>query len=274
MMTWQELEKIFNRALRLSFSKRKFALVFPVLALCGLFAVICKALSQGAGQWIQMSLGFLPIFLCAGLLLGVGIVLIRIYHHEVKDFPLQYLETIKKSFPLFMGIPYFAVPIIFAYLVLWMFLGVFYLLRAIPGIGSTLGSILSFGPFLLVFGSLLLSLLSLITLFFLTPAASLRSHLKPQLAVEIWQKLKENPFLCFIMPLIALFPILLVTGFLSLAAVVTHIMYIDSTHGLSIILKWLFMMVPFSAVLTPAVIFFFHFSAETHSLMHKQTQTQ
>ncbi len=271
-MTALELEKIFNRSISHCFSKRKWFLVFPVLALCGLLTVICRVISHGAGQWMQMSLAFLPIFLCGGLLLGVGLVLTRIYHNEVKGITMPYFQVIKAAKKLFLGIPHLAVPLIFSYLVLWMVLGVFYLLRSIPHIGPFMSSFLSFGPFLLVLGSLVLGFLSLVTLFYLTPAAALKSELRPQLAEEVFRGLGQNPFVSFVLLLIGLLPLLLVVGVLSLAAVVTQILYIETTHGLTIALKWFFIMLPFCALLTPAVVFFFNFSAESYALIYKRLQ--
>jgi len=268
-MTWIQLEKIFNRALMHTFSKRKFFLVFPVMALCGFLAVICRVISQGVSQWMAMSTAFLPVFLCAGLLLAVGIVLTRIYHDEVKGVKYQYLKVIMGAKDLFMGIPYLAVPLIFAYLILWMFLGVFYLFRAIPHVGAFISSILAFGPFLLVLGSLALGVLSLLILFYVTPAASFKSELKADLAEAVFKDLKINPFLSFVLPLIALLPLFLVAGVLSFAAALTHILYIDATGGLSMLFKWFVMMLPFCALLTPSVIFFFNFSAESYALMRK-----
>lgn len=273
-MTWQELEKIFNRALSHSFTKEKFLLVFPVLALCGLLAVICRTISFGVSQWMMMSTAFLPIFLCAALLLAVGIVLIRIYHHEVKELPVQYLKTIRDAKELYLGIPYLAVPLIFAYLVLWMFLGIFYLFRAIPHAGPFISSVLSVGPFLLVVGSLALGVLSLLTLFYVTPAAALTSDLRPQVAERVFRELKENPFLSLVMPIISLVPLLLIVGILSLAAVVTQILYSEAVGGLSIALKWFFMMLPFCALLTPAVIFFFNFSAEIYAYKRRVSSSR
>ncbi|MES2123025.1 MAG: hypothetical protein V4492_09700, partial [Chlamydiota bacterium] len=37
-------------------------------------------------------------------------------------------------------------------------------------------------------------------------------------------------------------------------------------------LQWFFIMLPFSALLTPALIFFFNFAAESHVLMLKKMQ--
>jgi hypothetical protein len=268
-MTWNQIEKIFNRALSLSFSKRKFFLVFPVLALGGALAAICRYISFGVSQWVLLSTAFLPVFLCAGLLLAVGIVLTRIYHDEVKEIPYQYLQVIKGAKNLFMGIPYLAVPLIFAYLVLWMCLGVFYLLRAIPHAGPFISSLLAFGPFLLVLGSLALGVLSLLIVFFVAPAAAFREELKADLAEEVLADLRRNPFLSFVLPLIALLPLLLVVGVLSLAAALTHLLYIGEAGAFSMLVKWFFMMLPFCGLLTPAVVFFFNFSAESYALMRK-----
>jgi len=112
-MNFKDVENIFNRSLLHTFSKRKCLMVFPILAFCGLLIVICRGLAHGASQWIQMTLTFLPIFLCAGFLLGIGLVLVRIYHHEVKGLQIQYIKTIRGCKDLFLEIPYLAVPLIF-----------------------------------------------------------------------------------------------------------------------------------------------------------------
>lgn len=272
-MTPADLEKIFNRSFIYCFSKKKLLLVFPVLALCGLLAVICRTISFGSGQWMQMSMAFLPMFLCAGLLLAAGMVLVRIYRLEIKGEEVRYLAVIKECKELIYSIPYLAVPLVFSYLILWMVLGVFYLMRLIPHAGELVSAIFSFGPFLLVLGSLFLSVLSLLVLFYITPAAALNSHLSPKLAEEVFAEIKANPFISFIMPLFALLPLLLVIGILSLAAVVTHILYVEASSGLTLALKWFFIMIPFSALLTPAVIFFFNFAAESYVILRKRVKS-
>ncbi|MBS0629225.1 MAG: hypothetical protein JSS30_03245 [Verrucomicrobia bacterium] len=269
-MTSADLEKIFNRSFSNCFSKKKLVLVFPVLVLCGLLAVICRTISFGSGQWMQMSMAFLPMFLCAGFLLALGLILVRIYHQEIKGGEVKVLTTIKECRDLIYGIPYLAVPIIFSYLVLWIVLGIFYLVRLIPHVGEVASAVFSFGPFLLVLGSLFLGCLSLLVLFYIAPAAALRSDLSPRLAEEVFAEIKANPFLSFIMPLFALLPLLLVIGILSLAAVVTHILYVEASDGLTLALKWFFIMIPFSAILAPAIIFFFNFAAESHVFLRKR----
>jgi len=252
-----------------SFSRKKWLIVFPVLLLCGLIVVIFRSISLAAGSWVQLSLAFLPIFLCCALFLGVGLVLIQIYKKECEGSRVGYRKTIKESSPLFFGIAYLAVPLIFTYLILWMVLGIFYLIRAIPSVGQYIGSIFSFGPFLLVLGSLVLGFLSLFLLFLLAPAAAMKKELTPSLAKQSLWQIQKNPFKVYISLLVALIPLLVVVGILSLAAVVTEMMYVASGVGLVVVLKWFFMMLPYCALLTPIVIFFFHFAFESHQLIWK-----
>ncbi|MEI6242792.1 MAG: hypothetical protein WCP39_05240, partial [Chlamydiota bacterium] len=87
---WKDLELCFHRAFFLSFTKKKFLLVFPVLVLCGILVVFCRALAFGSSNWISMSMTFLPMFLSSGILLSLGVFLIRIYHHEVKNLKFHY----------------------------------------------------------------------------------------------------------------------------------------------------------------------------------------
>ena len=130
-MTWNEIEHIFNRALKFSFSKQKLLFMFPVLLVCGLMTVFCRAIAIHAGQWVILSLTFLPIFLSSGLLLAAGVVLARIYHHEVKMIPLSYKKILSESWDLLIGVSYLTLPLLLSYLLLWVLMGVFYLLKEI-----------------------------------------------------------------------------------------------------------------------------------------------
>ena len=271
-MTLKELEQMFNRALHLCFSRQKWIVTFPMLTLCGLLAVICRVLSLGASPWIQMSLAFLPLFLCAALLLGMGIVLVRMYHCELGGEKVEVLKTIKRSKDLFLGIVYLVVPLIFSYLILWMIFGVFYLIRVIPSVGEFVSAILSFGPFLLVLGSLALGLINLLILFYLTPPMGMGFDVRWHLGKDLITTIKANPFYALLMPLIALLPLLILVGMLSLAAVVTQILYFEAGGGFFIALKWLFIMPFFSFILSPVVVFFFNFAAEAYTLSHQKNK--
>ena len=92
-MDFQAFSFIFNRALAFTFSKKKLLFVFCILALSGLLVVFFRGFALHAGQWVQLSLTFLPIFICTGILLSMGILLIRIYHDEIKQREINYWNT-------------------------------------------------------------------------------------------------------------------------------------------------------------------------------------
>ena len=193
-LMWDELERIFNRSFQYCFSWKKWLFVFPVLTSCGIFAVLCHTLSLGAGKWVGVTLAFLPTFACSGILLAAAVPMIRLYHDEVKGKPLHHRQTIRQSWPLMRGLAALSLPLLLAYLVLWSVFGIFHLLKAIPTIGAVLGGILSFGPFLLIAGSLCLSLIALLFLFFLTPYVALKSKVYPKLVEEFFVRLRSEPF--------------------------------------------------------------------------------
>lgn len=269
-MILNDLEKIFHRAWRFSFSRVKLFFVFSVLAICGFLAVVFRVISLHSGQWVQMNLTFLPIFISAAILFAMGIALIQMYHCEVKKESIDYLQIWKKTCEHLLGILQLAVPLIFVFLILWMALGIFYLLRAIPLIGDVVGSVLAFGPFLLVLSSIILGFLTLLILFFVTPAAAFQSKMDHLFIKRVFYVLKANGFFALFMLVIGLIPLLFVIGILSLAAVLTHMMYVEAYEGFSLALKWFFIMLPFCAFLTPFAIFFFNFSLESYAFISKR----
>lgn len=269
-MTFQEIEHIFNRASKYAFSRRKLLFMFPILVVCGLMLVFCRALAVNAGQWVVLSLTFLPVFLSSGLLLAAGVVLARVYHHEVKMIPLSFKKILSQSWELLIGVSYLTFPLLLAYLFLWMVMGIFYLLKEIPALGDVLGVILAFGPFLLVLGSLVLSFFNLFLLFFATPHIALNSRLKLKLAEDVYSRFKENLFTSLSLFLIGLVPLLLIVGILSLAAFLTGISFFIEAKTLAIALQWFFVMIPFCAMLTPGILFFFNFAVESYALMQRK----
>ena len=228
-MSYSDFEKMFNRAFALSMSKRKFILVFPVLAFCGF-----------VGK---------HIFLCSGLLLFVGVLLSRIFYKEVKGNELSYKTLLKESFPLLVNVTYLTLPLILTYFILKAMVGVFSVIQLIPG----LAELLSFAPFLLVLGLILLGLFSLFALFFATPHIALAKEINFELGKEVMQRFVANPFGSLFLFFCALLPLLIVAGILSVAAMVTGP----------------FVMLPFTALMTPFVIFFFNFSMESYSISRR-----
>lgn len=269
-MDFQAFSFIFNRALALTFSRKKLLFVFCILALSGLLVVFFRGLALHAGQWVKLSLTFLPIFICTGILLSMGILLIRIYHDEVKQKEVNYWQILSRSWEVAIGASYFAVPIIFAYLLLWMILGIFVLLSEIPAVGEFFAAILSFGPFLINLGSLVLCVLSLGILFFIAPLIAFKGLEGGIVSQLIIKRLEKDFFANFVLIFIALLPLVLIIALLLIAANLTGSLCLDCQNSLQTVLKWFFIMLPFTAFLTPAVIFFFNFAAESHVMMQKQ----
>jgi len=268
-MHWNDLEKAFNRAIILSVSRRKLALAFPILVLCGILSVFCRAVSFESGEWIAMSFAFLPILFSSGILLALGVLLIRMHHHEAKQIALDFRKLIGGSMDLIIGTSYLSILPILAYLFLWTLLGVFFLLKEIPIVGDCFSVVLSFGPFLLIFGSLLLCLFNLGLLFFVAPAAALQPLKNIPLSKRVWNVLNRKLFTALILLTVALIPIAFIGGLLCLAAFLTNVSFLVAERSLSVALEWFFIMLPFCAILTPAVVFFFNFAAESYQLLQK-----
>lgn len=271
-MTLSDIQFIFNRALAHTFGKKKMLSVFLVLMLCGVLVVFFRGLAVNAGQWFVLSLTFLPIFLCAGFLLSTGAVLVRIYHDEIKKKAISYRGIISRSWDIVIGSAYLSIPIILSYLLLWMLLGLFFLLNEIPGVGMFVGVILAFAPFLINLVSLMLCVLSLSMLFFLTPIVALKGLNGIQVSQSLAKRFQHDTFLNFFLAMIAALPLLFILGLLIASAALTEAICYNCDHPVYITLQWFVMMIPFTALLTPAVIFFFNFAAEAHVFLHKKNR--
>jgi hypothetical protein len=272
-MKWVDVEFAFTRAVLHSFSKKGLLLTFPVLLLCGILAVFCKAVAHDASRWVSMSLAFLPILLSSGLLLGLGVLLIRLHLHEVKGLQLSFQRLVTGSLELIMGTTYLSIPPILAYLFLWVVLAFFFLLAEIPVIGSFFSVVFAFGPFLLIFGSLLLCLFNLGLLFFVAPVVAIQPFQRFTLAKRILSLFEGHILSQIVMFILALIPILFIAGLLSLSALLTNFS-LAPERTIAVAVEWFFIMIPFAAILSPAVIFFFNFAAESHQLLRSKAYTQ
>lgn len=268
-MTLHDIEQSFNRALYHSFSRKKLLLTFPTLIFCGILVVFCKALALGASNWVSMSLVFLPIFLSSGMLLALGVILSRLYYRESKQISVNLRRLFSSSLDLIIGISYLSLPPLLLYIFLWMGLGLFFLMREIPGVGEFFGIIFSFAPFLLIFGSLILCLFNLSLLFFVAPAATLQSLRRGSLAKRVFQALKLRFFSAIVLFMIAMIPLLFIIALLSIAALLTNMSFSITEQSLALAMQWFFIMIPFAAILTPATVFFFNFAFESYALLQR-----
>lgn len=264
-MHWQDLERSFLKAWSLAFSRGKLLLGFGALVVCGLFFVFCKAMALEATPWIRMSMVFLPILLSSGVMLTLGTLLIRLYSHEVRGLALPFGRLFAGSLNVAMGTSYLSLPPIVAYLILWIGMGFFFLLKEIPFIGPFLNVILSFGPFFIIVCSLVLCAMAVGVLFFLAPVTA-HSTLR-RIDWKIWEPIKARPFRAIALFVIALSPVLLTGLLLSVAAAITTQSF--ATPAAALPFEWFFLMIPFCALLTPSVVFFFHFAQESNEYLCK-----
>lgn len=269
-MTLEEVQYIFNRAVLGAANKAKLFLTFVVLALCGVLVVFFRGVAVDSSPWLALSLIFLPIFICTGILLSLGILLIRIYHDEIKDRAVSYRKTLERSWEVVIGSSYFSVPIILCYLLLWMLLGIFVLLSKIPNIGEFFSIVLAFGPFLINLGSLLLVIVSLSMLFYVAPVLALKGFNRIQVSRVLVERFKRDIFSNLFLLCIAVFPLFTVIGVLTASALLTGSFYYNFDNPLHTVLIWFFTMIPFTALLSPIVVFFFNFAAESHVLIMKK----
>ena len=270
---WQEIEQAFNRALSFALTRKKFFLIFPTLLICGIAIVFCHMLWVEANPWVRASLAFVPGFLLVAFFLAVAVPLIRLYHDEVKHKSISVNQTLNRSWSLMGSVSSIILPIVTVYLALWFVLGLFYLIKNLPVMGEALAGILSFGPFLLIAGSLVLCLISFALLFFLTPVVALKSTMSWDLAEEVLKQIGKEPFLHIILLLIGVFPMIIVVALLTLAAALTGMTYFITERTWAIALQWFVIMIPFGALISPAVLFFFNFAGESFVILQRHKKS-
>ncbi|MCH9633896.1 MAG: hypothetical protein S4CHLAM7_06300 [Chlamydiae bacterium] len=266
-MNLQVLEKIFQRSC-LTLSKKKLGLVFLTLSLCGVMAVFSRALSMESSRWVALSLSFLPFFASTNLLFALGILSVKMYSASNRGEELSIQQAIAKTWKPIVSIAYITLPLFLAYVVAWLVLGIFFLLKMIPGIGDLIGVFLSLGPFILILSSLVLACINVVALFFVTPALAFREQVDLALWKEVGARFKKNVLLNLFFLGISSIPLLLVLSILIGAAYLTKVTFFTATTPLLVGLSWFFMMLPFNAVLTPFVSFFFNFSAEAYDYLN------
>ncbi len=272
-MTLAEIEKIFNRAFSKVFSRKKILFLFPILMGCGILTIFCRMLSYGVNHWVSMSLSFLPIFLSTGILLAAGVLLVKMYIFEIKGLDYKIGKLFTSSLQMVIGVSYLCFPLIMVYLILWSIMGVFFILKQVPAFGDVFGTLLSFGPFLLVLGSFALSIISVLLLFFITPHVALKKTLQMGVAGEVTERIGQSVFANSLLFFIGLIPLSFVLFFLVLGAMMTGSSYFAAKAAVAMSVQWLIMMVPFCLILTPFVIFFFNFSLESYMLLKKRDKS-
>ncbi len=265
-----DFEIAFNRAFRFAFSRKKIAVVFPFLLLSSALFTFCQALSYHTGTWLSLSLLFVPLLLSVGIFLALGIILVRIYYHEVKNSVYDIKKILSVSWDLMAFSAYLSLPILLIYFVLWACLGVFLAFRSIPAVGKYIGALFSFAPFLLILLSIALFISSLVLLFFGVPILALHKQGRKEKCVFLLKRVMQDTFKVLGMFFLGMLPLAMILLTLTVAAYLTSWSYVGDVEGLTFIVSWFLITLPASFLFTPFCVFFFNFAAESHQLLVPQ----
>lgn len=86
--------------------------------------------------------------------------------------------------------------------------------------------------------------------------------------LKVW----HQPFIHLKLLVIGLLPLVLIIGLLTFSAALTGMALFVMERTWAISLQWFFIMIPFAALLTPALVFFFNFAAESFVLLQKRAK--
>lgn len=263
-MKAKEIEQLFENSW-LKMDKKRLMLVFFTLCTCGVFVVFSRVIGIQANMWVRLSLSLMPLFVSTTLLFALGIVLAKMTQNETSPSPKNFFQLMMHSMRSFNAILYLTLPLFFVYVLAWLVLGIFMVFKAFPAVGDFVSVFLSFGPFILIFCSLVLAFLNIVFLFFLTPIFAFQEQLSFQTIREKLMLFKKNLFFSTCVLALAAFPVFFILCFLIGAAFLTKMSYFAQASPLFIGLQWFFLMLPFNAVLTPFILFFFNFSSSVYA---------
>lgn len=266
-ITFETLSFAFNRAFRHGFSKEKFLTAFLGLAASSLFFILFYSSSCEMGPWAKLGFHFIPFFLSFLFLFPVGVVLIRLYYNEIKGSAASFFTILSDSAAILAGTVYVILPLFLGFLALWIASGFFFLFQELPYIGPIVEIFLSPFRFVLHFSMLLLALSSFATLHFVAPLAALNGTFDYSLLRFLFNRFKNAFFENFCFFALSLLILALPFALLMLAFSMTDPLSSLCHHSFQSVLKYFFLSLPLSALLSPAVVVFFNFSAESQRLL-------
>lgn len=259
-----DLKNGANRALAHAWEGKKILITATMIFLVTLLMTFFQGVAIHVGVWWNLSLSLIPFFIGAALLLSTGILMIRLYHDEIKQKGTTLAEVMNRSVDIVMAGAYFAVPFVLALVLLWAGLGVFVLLSQTPGIGPYVGGVFAFVPFVLNVAILVLILSVLWGLFYVSPVMALRGMDRTYLLEDLWTRVKRDFFSHLIWFIVGITPLYVVYYLLVSSLRFTQLMLGLREGVASSMLGWFSMAIPFSLFLAPLVIFFFQLAAEAH----------
>lgn len=263
-MSWDDLQRATNRAFELTLDWKKLFFTFVLLLIGGWVMVVCRGLAINANGWATLCLRVLPIYVTAAVAMAGGVVLVRIYHDQVKQKPVEYRQVIFSSWHLMVTAASIVMGILLVFFGIWISLGLFHALLAIPVLGSFFSVILAFGPFLLNVSAILLLLGTLAILFYFTPILALKGVSRGKLSQTVRQRLSDDYFSNVIELVWGILPFLASLAVVVVASCLNWRTGFTSANPHQAVMQLFFIMVPLMGLLAPGVIFFFNFATEAH----------
>jgi hypothetical protein len=256
-------EEMVKRAIEASLKKEKTFLAYPVLLLAALITVFVLALLHQAHDWVIFGAIGVPVYLSLGLLGSLSVFIHRLYYHELKGESIDYKEIFKASMNRMWNGVFLALPLILTHLILWVLMGLFYLLQGVPYAGPIIAVLFSMLPFAFM---MVLSLLPLGAFFILFYGSTFFAF---DLKVDL-DPVRENPLSIAKNFAIATIPLLLGILFLGGIYWATMELFGITQNIVALSLQRLFLLIPFTFYLTPFVLFFFHFGLESYRHFYKK----
>ncbi len=240
-----------------------------LLIVAGLLYLLFESVAGFAPYWLGLPLKFVPLFVGIGFILAAGTLLVRLYIKELEDEAFTFMHVVWESLSLVVKAACLSFPLLLAFGLFWVVLAVLMLLRAIPYFGNALGVVLAFLAFALNFGTVLLFIAAFLAFFFVVPSLALTEKLE---FPSILKPLKENLFLSLLLLAVACVPVWVVWKIVGLAAVLTLQVFAFGDSAIEVLLQSFFMLLPITALLTPAVTFFFNFAYESYRKLSEPIQ--
>ncbi|MCP5470237.1 MAG: hypothetical protein H7A36_07035 [Chlamydiales bacterium] len=266
-MTLEKFSALFNRAFRYAYSRKKSYFLFTVLSCVGLLFLFFQGVSLSQEAWLQNSLLFIPLFFGMGAVLAAQVLLSKFYKKEIEGETPTFRRTLFESGEAMLKISYLTIPLLLLYLLFWVFSSLFLLLHTIPFLGPFLTVVLAFVPFMLNLLSVVLVLITLMISFFIAPQIALEGALDRRALV---MRLRSDVFLNLLFFLVPAAVVLFTYKVLFIAVRLTLGGAVLEGASLEAMLQAFFIMLPFLAVMTPVVNFFFNFAVEGYIVLQEE----
>jgi hypothetical protein len=266
-MDLKNLDVCFNRAIKLSFLKKKLLLSFFSLIICFFIFIFSSYLSKVI-LFSKFFFMFLPYFLSFFILFILGIFLTKEYIYNVKNIKKSFLNNLKEIIHPINKSLLISFCFMIIYLILFIVFSIFIFFNNIPHIGNIIASFLTFIPFLIVIITILLLLMNVATLFFVTPMIT-AENTKNLKIKDFFKSFQKNIFLNILFFLIAIAPFLFISFLLKISVNIINISYLLNDGYISYFVKNFIFLILVAIFLTPTIIFFFNFAMEGYNLIKK-----